>query len=87
MTFDPSIFFAIVGGLLLLAGLVGAFLPVLPGPPLAWAGLVAASFCAYARIELWILVATGIAAAIVTAIDYIFPSIITKKSDGCWKDR
>ena len=82
MNFDPTIFFAIVGGLLLLAGLVGAFLPVLPGPPLAWAGLVAASFCAYARIELWILVATGIAAAIVTAIDYIFPSIITKKSGG-----
>ena len=82
MTFDPSIFFAILAGVLLLAGLIGTFLPLLPGPPLAWAGLVAAHFSAHCKLDIWILVATGIAAAIVTAIDYIFPSIITKKSGG-----
>ena len=79
---DPTIFFAILAGVLLLAGLIGTFLPLLPGPPLAWAGLVAAHFSAYCKLEIWILVATGIATAIVTAIDYIFPSIITKKSGG-----
>lgn len=79
---DPTIFFAILAGVLLLAGLIGTFLPLLPGPPLAWAGLVAAHFSVYCKLDIWILVATGIAAAIVTAIDYIFPSIITKKSGG-----
>ncbi len=82
MSVDPTIFFAILAGVLLLAGLIGTFLPLLPGPPLAWAGLLAAHFSAYSNLEIWILAATGIAAAIVTAIDYIFPSIITKKSGG-----
>ncbi len=76
------IFFAILGGLLLLAGLAGTFLPILPGPPVAWIGLVAASFCPYARIDLWILVATGIAALAVTIMDNIFPSAMTKNSGG-----
>ena len=79
---DPTIFFAALGGVLLLAGLIGTFLPLLPGPPIAWAGLVAAHFSVYCHLDVWILVATGIAMAIVTAIDYIFPSIITKKSGG-----
>ena len=82
MNVDPTIFFAILAGLLLLIGLVGTFLPFLPGPPIAWAGLVAARFSAYCNLEVWILAATGIATAIVTAIDYIFPSLITKKSGG-----
>ena len=82
MNFDPTIFFAILAGVLLLAGLIGAFLPLLPGPPLAWAGLLAAHFSAYSNLGIWVLTATGIVAAIVTAIDYIFPSIITKKSGG-----
>ena len=79
---DPTIFFAILAGILLLSGLVGTVLPLLPGPPIAWAGLVAAHFSVYCKLEIWILVATGIATAIVTAIDYIFPSLITKKSGG-----
>ncbi|MBQ9626520.1 MAG: DUF456 domain-containing protein, partial [Treponema sp.] len=62
--------------------LIGAFLPLLPGPPLAWSGLLAAHFSAYSNLGIWVLTATGIVAAIVTAIDYIFPSIITKKSGG-----
>ena len=82
MNFDPTIFFAILAGVLLLAGLIGAFLPLLPGPPLAWSGLLAAHFSAYSNLGIWVLTATGIVAAIVTAIDYIFPSIITKKSGG-----
>ena len=82
MNFDPTIFFAILAGVLLLAGLIGAFLPLLPGPPLAWAGLLTAHFSAYSNLGIWVLTATGIVAAIVTAIDYIFPSIITKKSGG-----
>ena len=79
---DPTISFAILGGVLLLVGLIGTFMPLLPGPPLAWAGLLAARFSIYCRLDSWILAATGIAAAIVTAIDYVFPSVITKNSGG-----
>ena len=82
MHFDPTLFFAILAGLLLLAGLIGTVLPVLPGPPIAWAGLLAAHFSSYSQIEIWILIATGIAAVFVTVIDNIFPSVMTKKAGG-----
>lgn len=82
MHFDPTLFFAILAGVLLLAGLVGTVLPVLPGPPIAWAGLLAAHFSSYSQIEIWILIATGIAAVFVTVIDNIFPSVMTKKAGG-----
>ena len=82
MHFDPTLFFAILAGILLLVGLVGTVLPVLPGPPIAWAGLLAAHFSTYSKIEIWILIATGIAAALITVIDNIFPSLMTKKAGG-----
>lgn len=82
MHFDPTLFFAILAGVLLLAGLIGTVLPVLPGPPIAWAGLLAAHFSSYSQIEIWILIATGIAAVFVTVIDNIFPSVMTKKAGG-----
>ena len=82
MHFDPTLFFAILAGILLLAGLIGTVLPVLPGPPIAWAGLLAAHFSSYSQIEIWILIATGIAAVFVTVIDNIFPSVMTKKAGG-----
>lgn len=82
MHFDPTLFFAILAGILLLVGLVGTVLPVLPGPPIAWVGLLAAHFSTYSKIEIWILIATGIAAALITVIDNIFPSLMTKKAGG-----
>ena len=82
MHFDPTLFFAILAGILLLAGLIGTVLPVLPCPPIAWAGLLAAHFSSYSQIEIWILIATGIAAVFVTVIDNIFPSVMTKKAGG-----
>ena len=82
MHLDATLFFAILAGVLLLVGLVGTVLPVLPGPPIAWAGLLAAHFSNYSQIEIWILIATGIAAIFVTVMDNIFPSIMTKKAGG-----
>ena len=82
MHLDATLFFAILAGVLLLLGLIGTVLPVLPGPPIAWAGLLAAHFSNYSQIEIWILIATGIAAIFVTVMDNIFPSIMTKKAGG-----
>lgn len=82
MHLDATLFFAILAGVLLLVGLIGTVLPVLPGPPIAWAGLLAAHFSNYSQIEIWILITTGIAAIFVTVMDNIFPSIMTKKAGG-----
>ncbi len=77
-----DIFLAVLAGVLLLLGFIGTFLPVLPGPILAWAGLLAAHFSSYSEIKIWILVAAGILTALVSIMDNIFPSMLTKKSGG-----
>jgi len=82
MNFDATFFLVILAGLLLLIGLVGTVLPVLPGPPIAWAGLLSAHFSSYSKLSVWILVVTGIVAVFVTVVDNIFPSLMTKKAGG-----
>ena len=77
-----DIFLAVLAGVLLLLGFIGTFLPVLPGPILAWAGLLAAHFSSYSEIKIWILVAAGILTTFVSIMDNIFPSMLTKKSGG-----
>lgn len=82
MNIDPTIFFAVLAGLLLFIGLIGTVLPVLPGPPIAWAGLLSAHFSSNSRIAVWILIVTGLVALFVTFMDNIFPSMMTKKAGG-----
>lgn len=82
MHIDPTLFFAILAGVLLFVGLIGTVVPVIPGPPIAWAGLLAAHFSVYSNLEVWILIATGIAAVFVTVLDNLFPSLMTKRAGG-----
>lgn len=74
--------FAFFAAFMLLLGFIGTFLPVLPGPPLAWAGLLLAFFSANCDVSAQILVITGVVAAIVTIIDNIAPGYCTKKAGG-----
>lgn len=69
----------ILGSLLLLAGFAGCILPMLPGPPLAYAAL----FCVvigkgwvYSATELVVL---GVVTAAVTVVDTLLPVIGAKK--------
>ena len=68
--------------ILLGLGLLGTFLPVLPGPPLAWAVLLCESFIPESTMSITILVITFITAVIITVLDFAFPAIQTKKSGG-----
>lgn len=77
-----SILFSIGAGILLVVGLIGAFVPVLPGPPLAWAGLLLSFFSKYNQISIACLIITGAVAIIVTIMDNVFPVLMTKKSGG-----
>ncbi|WP_294430314.1 DUF456 domain-containing protein [uncultured Treponema sp.] len=82
MSFDPTIFFAVIAGFLLFLGFIGTFLPILPGPPLAWAGLLSAHFSAHSQISVTTLIITGFFALLITVADNIFPSLMTKKAGG-----
>ena len=72
----------IIGILLLLAGLAGTIIPVLPGAPLAWLGLLVSSFSAYTSISVYSLIISGILVLFVSIVDNIFPILMIKQSGG-----
>lgn len=70
----------IIAAVILVVGFIGTFLLVLPGPPLAWFGLLAAYFSDLNDIKLWVLIVTAIFAMLVSVLDNLFPIIMTKKA-------
>jgi uncharacterized protein YqgC (DUF456 family) len=66
----------------MLVGILGSFLPVLPGPPLSWLGLLLL-YLTKAVPDNWLLIGiTGAIALLVFALDYIIPAVGTKKFGG-----
>jgi len=77
-----DILFTVFAIILLVVGIVGCFVPALPGPPLAWCGLLLAKFSSYNNIQIWLLIVTFAITVGVTIFDYFSPSILTKKAGG-----
>ena len=77
-----SVILCIIAAALLVVGFIGTFVPVLPGAPLAWFGLLAASFSVYNNISVVCLVITAIFAVGVSIADNFFPVTMTKKFGG-----
>lgn len=73
---------AIAAGILLAVGFIGTFVPVLPGAPLAWLGLLLAFFSDYCELSIPGLIITAIFAALVSVLDNILPVTMTKKFGG-----
>ena len=80
MTID--LILCIVAGILLIVGFLGTFVPVLPGAPLAWFGLLSAYFSKYCEISVPVLIITAVLAIFVSIIDNILPVFMTKKFGG-----
>jgi len=72
----------ILGGLLLLVGTIGCVVPILPGPPLAWIGLLVAFFSQYCDFSVALLIGSGIAAMLSAVLDNLAPIYLTKKTGG-----
>jgi uncharacterized protein YqgC (DUF456 family) len=77
---------AILGMILVLVGFVGSILPVIPGPPISWAGFLLLRWTHYISDHsgaydnaLWILLFFVVA---VTILDYVVPVLGTKKYGG-----
>ena len=77
-----SIILCVIAGILLLLGFLGTFVPVLPGAPLAWAGLLAAHFSIYNEISITCLIITGVVAVLVSVLDNFMPVLMTGKTGG-----
>ena len=67
---------------LILIGIVGCLVPVLPGPPLSYGGILILHFTRYAEFSRNLLIILGVVAAIVTVLDYFVPIWGTKKFGG-----
>ena len=63
-------------------GCVGCVAPVLPGVALAYAGYLCLYFCSYSEISVAWLVVFGVLTLIVSVLDYLLPSYMTKKFGG-----
>ena len=63
-------------------GVIGAVVPVLPGPPLSYVGLLIMLCVDGHDISTTTLVVTGILAVVITVIDYVLPVWFTKRAGG-----
>ena len=72
----------LIGFICMLIGIIGSFLPILPGPPISWVGLLLLFFTNAIPQDWWFLGITLAIAIIVFAMDYVIPAIGTKKFGG-----
>jgi uncharacterized protein len=67
---------------LLLFGIIGCLVPVLPGPPLSYAGLILLHLSRFASFSSEKLIILAVVAIVVTVMDYIVPIWGTRKFGG-----
>jgi uncharacterized protein len=77
-----DIVWLILGIILMLGGIAGCFLPVLPGPPMSYVGLLILQLRTEPPFTVKFLVIWAIVTAVVTALDYYIPIYGTKKFGG-----
>ena len=80
-----DLLFTILAGILLAIGFFGTFIPVLPGAPLAWGGLLLCYFSSYNEISVFGLLITAIFAILVSILDNFAPVLMTKNFGGSKK--
>jgi uncharacterized protein len=72
----------IAGVVLLLVGLIGCIAPVLPGPVIAYMGLVVLQFLPEPVFSVNFLITWGVVVVLITLLDYVVPVWGTKKFGG-----
>ena len=72
----------IFGILLMILGIIGCLVPVLPGPPISFIGLLLLHFSRFGHFSDTALIIFGAVTVIVTILDYVVPVWGTKKFGG-----
>lgn len=68
--------------LLILIGILGSVVPILPGPPIAFCGLVLVQFTSKHPFSVEFLIIFGFLAIVSAIIDNVLPVYATKKFNG-----
>lgn len=71
-----------LGALLIIGGILGSVLPVLPGPPLSYLGLLVLHITEKYQFSTRFLIIWMIVTIVITAIDYLIPVWGTKRFGG-----
>jgi uncharacterized protein len=72
----------ILGIFLIVIGIIGCLVPVLPGPPLSYLGLILLHVSRFGQFSSTILITLGIVTVVVTVLDYVVPIWGTKRFGG-----
>jgi len=72
----------ILGIVLMIAGIAGSVIPLLPGPPLCYIALLIQQFRPEKPFSLSFLLVWGLVVALVVVLDYLVPIYGTKKFGG-----
>jgi hypothetical protein len=74
--------FLTVGVLLMILGIIGCLVPILPGPPFSFIGLILLHISRFGQFPVKVLVILGAITLAVTIMDYLVPIWGTKKLGG-----
>ena len=77
-----DILLLILGFACIITGLIGSFLPVLPGPSVSWVGLALLYFTKAVPANYWILGIALLITAVISVLDYVIPAKGTKRFGG-----
>lgn len=77
-----DILLLIIGFVCMLIGILGSFLPVLPGPGISWAGISLLYLTNAVPANYWILGVTLLITLIISVLDYTIPAQGTKRFGG-----
>ncbi|MFE3847212.1 DUF456 domain-containing protein [Flavobacterium sp. LB3P45] len=77
-----DILFLALGFICMIVGILGSFLPVLPGISISWIGVLFLYFTNAVPTNYWILGITLLITIIISVLDYVIPAKGTKKFGG-----
>lgn len=72
----------VLGALLIIAGFIGSFLPVLPGPPISYLGLLLLQFTSSAPFSVLFFIVWAVIIIAILVLDNIIPTMGAKKYGG-----
>jgi hypothetical protein len=72
----------ILGMMLMLFGIIGCLVPVLPGPPLSFLGLILLHATRFGQFTTPLLIIMAFLTVVVTVLDYFVPAWGTRKFGG-----
>lgn len=72
----------VVGAVLMIVGILGSFLPVLPGVPVSWLGLLVLHLAPSIPMNYWLLGITLVIALIIYGLNLVIPAMGTKQFGG-----